>query len=155
MNFSVNQRQRTQRPRAGSLLFAAVVPTVMLLAGCAQQPERFVADFDQALASKDADRVAKMLTPGSRHMLRALWAVDAAPAPDAATAVANPAGHAAFEPQPPSAPTRFVRAYRDTSGIVFKVEADGEEREWVVRQVGYGWQLDLLATSSRSSWTGY
>ena len=127
----------------------------MWLAGCVEAPSEFVQRLDAALASEDPARVAAMLTPESRPMFQTLQRVQPAPLPDPASAVVSPVGHAAFVPARPAKSTRFVSAHQDSSGIIFKVEADGERREWVMRQSGLRWQLDLLATSSRSSWAGF
>ena len=161
MMTTIDQRRRPQGLRAGSSLLGrklglfALFVLLTITAGCAQTPQAFVASFDAALASGDVQRVAHHLTPGSRPLYFAMQAVDAAPPPDPATAVANPAGHAAFVPGPIQSKTTFVRAMRDSSGIIFKVEADGEVREWVMQQTGTSWQLDLKATSARASFTGF
>ena len=151
------QRRRTQGPRAGLLrfwLFCGLFAVVALV-GCAQEPAEFVANFDKALASKDPAQVARLLTPSSRPIFMAMQHVQPAPPPDPVTAVANEAGHDAFVPTTPSSPTKLVSVRNDGSGIVFRVQADGEEREWLMQMNGGVWQLDLVATSSRSTWSGY
>lgn len=155
MQRRTGQRSRTECPRAGLVRFWLVFALFVTLTSCAQEPAQFVANFDLALASGDPAKVAQLLTPQSRPMFLAMQHIQPAPPPDPVTAVANEAGHAAFVPVAPSSPTRFVSARNDGAGIVFRVEADGEEREWAMEMNGGVWQLDLVATSSRSTFSGY
>lgn len=114
----------------------------------------FVQRFDEALASGDVDRVAAMMTPQSRQLFWTMQRTPAADPPDPVTAVVNKVGHAGFVPTAPRVPAQFVSAHRDVSGIVLRVQAGDDEREWVVQERGGVLLLDLLATSSRSTWTG-
>ena len=151
-----SQREWTGSPDVGLVRFvrALVVASCLVAVSCAQQPEQFVQRFDEALASGDAAAVAQMLTPTSRSLYMAMQQIEPAAPPDPATAVVSTVGHAGFVPSAPVVPTRLVAVQKDATGVIFRVEADGQEREWVMQMSGNVWQLDLVATSSRSSWLG-
>jgi len=129
--------------------------TSLLCAGCQQSPRAFVAAFDAALASEDPDRVAGLLTPASRPIFRAMIGTPKGPAPDPQTGVAAQAGERPFAPRAPGTPTELlaVRAQSDGS-LLLQVSGGEEPREWVVRPTAGVLQLDLLATSARTTWAG-
>lgn len=122
---------------------AAVVLSLLALAGCGEPPEAFPARMEAALRSGDKEAVRALLSRDSRAMLDTLW--------DAP----HPEGRQPFAMHPPQRPTQLKDVLRQSSDLVVLRVNDGEgDGEWVLRHEAGGWRLDLAATASRRPFLG-
>ena len=130
--------------RKGAFALGGFVAVALGLgaAGCAAPPESIVAEVEGALASGDLERLDAAVTADSRPLLAAMRA--------AAIADRSP-----LQAHAPRRPSRIVAVSpAGTGAVALDLEDDRGRSEWVVRQEGGRWRLDLAASATRRPFLG-
>ena len=109
-------------------------------AGCRTQPAEVPLALERALQRGDRASVLALVDSASRPFVEAAMA--SAPTQKRSPYLLSRAAH----------PLRLVRTEAGEAGYVVTVEADGQQRDWVLLAENGAWKVDLAATASRRAW---